>query len=752
MAIEEIGLYKLDLEVYQENEIEVLQANEGDVNGRGLLVTLMNNGVAFDSTGIDLKLGFKNKLGEDRMYNFTEVDKLRGKYKIAYPLELVQDNGGKILKIDVKAVETSTSHTLSFNPMVIKVRDTTVTEEGTFTPDDKETITQLIAEIRAIGDNLNTIESGYAPRLNQVEVTTQQVNTRMGTVESQYAGFSGEITRIDGVTGNLQTQVNSKLSVGQARQSTSIVPINSSEMDTATRALFTGGSVAVVGESAVGTENLKVGSVDITSLSAEMKKKIGLEDTTLTWQIGSPEAGVVKPSRTNSVTSVQLLDISEKGVEVYLKPNAGLQYWLAYYDMSGVYTSETPNYLTNPIVEARPNTKIRITFVFVDLHVLANIFEVTNKIAVVRNIGLSSTPSLVNSRTIPTHWTTHLNTKISAITTLQNQGGADCTSLVFITDTHISGNNQNSGVLVEKIVKECDVPFVVHGGDFVTGHGTASKQSILNDIKLDREMFGDVWDRVLRTEGNHDAAYDGDASVPIYYTKNLTEEECYNYMFRHNSLQPQKVVGGNKSYFYQDDIVNKIRIIMLNSSDLPAGVDGTGKSLTKYNKMQKACMREAQVNWFANVALQVPDDTWSVLVCSHIEPYSTDMIVQNGNMAAEILQAFKNKTGYSGSSKATVEAEFKFTTSVHFGGKGGNVIGWLSGHMHADSLNRNRPVGINYNIVETLNDSKNVWAGQPNKTTGTATEQAFDVLTINKKTRKVNLTRIGAGTDRLFTY
>lgn len=588
------------------------------------------------------------------------------------------------------------------------------------------------------------VVSAYNDAMDKIDASVGLVNAELATKSKQ--------SDLDNLSNIFDSKLDTKITNGQARVNTSVMPINFSEMDTPTRALFTGGAVPIVGINSVGSENIKNGAVDLISTDKTVRELIGFSDSPLTWQFGSPEAGIINPNRENAVCSTQLLDLTNGAI---VKVRSGTRWWYTSHDASGVYlnNSDWISPLQNPLLEPNPTRKARIVFARDDNEVIPNMVQFLQSVYVgIPNGNGGSNPIEPSQNAIPEYWVAHLNTKINSITSLQNQGGADATSVVFITDTHISGNNQNSGALVQKIVKECDVPYIVHGGDFVTGYGTASKQSILKDIKLDREMFGDVWPRVLRAEGNHDAAYDGDAGAGLYYTKNLTEEECYNYMFRHNALHPQKNVGGNKSYFFQDDTVNKIRTIMLNSSDLPAGVTGNGNSIAKYNKMQRACMRPDQINWLANIALNVPDDTWSVLVCSHIEPYSQDMNVQNGNLAAELVQAFKNKTTYTGTSKATVDTEFKLTVNANFTGKGGNVIGWLSGHMHADGLNRNRPAGINFNILETLNDSKNVWSGQPNKVTGTATEQAFDVLTINKKLRRVNVTRIGAGTDRLFTY
>ena len=128
------------------------------------------------------------------------------------------------------------------------------------------------------------------------------------------------------------------------------------------------------------------------------------------------------------------------------------------------------------------------------------------------------------------------------------------------------------------------------------------------------------------------------------------------------------------------------------------------------------------------------------------------MPVHNGDVAANILQAFKDGTEYSGTSKSNVIEEFKFSIDVDFTGRGGDVIAWIAGHMHYDSINPHNPSNITFNIVETLNDSLGAWSDAPVKTPGTDTEQAFDIFTVNKKTKTVNVTRVGAGKDRQFVY
>ena len=62
---------------------------------------------------------------------------------------------------------------------------------------------------------------------------------------------------LDATKAELTSQIKDKAAIGEVRKNTSIKPINYTEFDTETKQLLTGGAVAVVGEKAVGEENLK---------------------------------------------------------------------------------------------------------------------------------------------------------------------------------------------------------------------------------------------------------------------------------------------------------------------------------------------------------------------------------------------------------------------------------------------------------------------------------------------------------------
>ena len=81
---------------------------------------------------------------------------------------------------------------------------------------------------------------------NKIDNINSEINNITNNIDNNY--YNKE---------SVNQLVSNKIEVGQARENTNVRPINHSEFDTETKALFTGGSVAVVGVNSVGNENLK---------------------------------------------------------------------------------------------------------------------------------------------------------------------------------------------------------------------------------------------------------------------------------------------------------------------------------------------------------------------------------------------------------------------------------------------------------------------------------------------------------------
>lgn len=345
---------------------------------------------------------------------------------------------------------------------------------------------------------------------------------------------------------------------------------------------------------------------------------------------------------------------------------------------------------------------------------------------------------------VPRYWRDHITRKIKTISDLQSVTGLNEVSFGFITDMHMWDNSGNSGILLEKVMKECNITYFINGGDYVSGAGIVSKENIIEDIRNCYKTFSRIIYRQLITFGNHDASY----GVNNNYDSQLSNGEIYNYIFRENQRRSDIVSSPNGTYYYADDKINKIRYIILNSQDVPSVNNQNGTVKPENNAMGNYVIRQEQFNWLIQTALQTPNDTWSIVVCTHISPRHN--IFVNADILMKTLDAYKYKKAYSGTSVAGTRADLQVSVNCNFTGKGGNVVAVISGHMHEDKINTAHNTDIQ--LIETLNDSMNVWDKSPVKTKGTTTEQAFDIFTINKATRIVNITRIGAGENRQFRY
>ena len=91
--------------------------------------------------------------------------------------------------------------------------------------------------------------------------------------------------------------------------------------------------------------------------------------------------------------------------------------------------------------------------------------------------------------------------------------------------------------------------------------------------------------------------------------------------------------------------------------------------------------------------------------------------------------------------------------SIQAASKAKSVL-WHVGHVHRDNSQIIKSGNSSILVVSTSTDNytqADTWGG-PKMTKGTATEQVIDYVQIDKKNKKVYMTRIGAGIDRVFNY
>ena len=190
-----------------------LLAKEGDANGRGLLVTLTENGLMKDTTGITLILKWEHtSVGNQGLDNFEAVDPSKGLYKITYPTEML--NRGKVRAFiqiidsgklagtrnieitvdrgvgDDTAIVSSNSFTalaqalidVNSNNSALSARITSVEQELAATVNDIDT--SLTPRITSVEQDLVAVKSADTAQASRITSVEQQLTETVNDIDT----------------------------------------------------------------------------------------------------------------------------------------------------------------------------------------------------------------------------------------------------------------------------------------------------------------------------------------------------------------------------------------------------------------------------------------------------------------------------------------------------------------------------------------------------------------------------------------
>lgn len=357
--------------------------------------------------------------------------------------------------------------------------------------------------------------------------------------------------------------------------------------------------------------------------------------------------------------------------------------------------------------------------------------------------------------TIPSYWESEVAEKTEIIKDLQTEGGKNCVCFAWASDTHIpdndNGRTTDLGKVMAKMLDNCEVPFALLTGDINTRLSYATEDELIEKQASMPVHLAPLWgtDKLLMALGNHDGAY-GDSSC--YYRKQYPPEKMWSVFFRGQALDFRRVFSDDGLYFYVDNIPQKTRFVVLNSQ-FCGEYSENASGVAVNNRFSTSCYGQAQLDWLAKVALDMPEG-YSAIISAHAPPnitYTVDKAQLIG-----IINAYCNKTTYSGSYTAGVNGWTNNSVSVDFRGAKGNIIAFFAGHVHWDKIDTTTMVCPIITIISAgaSVNAQHMLEGEvaPTRTVGTATETSFDVVTINKATRTIYCTRVGAGSDRVIGY
>ncbi|MDP4147461.1 MAG: metallophosphoesterase [Bacillota bacterium] len=344
---------------------------------------------------------------------------------------------------------------------------------------------------------------------------------------------------------------------------------------------------------------------------------------------------------------------------------------------------------------------------------------------------------------VPSYLKEMVDFQIAQAKGLQN---GNTMSFVFFTDPHIESNSSFADITtLNYINRNMDIEFAVCCGDNL-GNGdtkeiqldTASR--LVNNIDIDNYFL---------VKGNHDDNSLWSEGVDnIKYT--MLPQEQYDIMFR--KLESKvKFDASNKYglYYYHDIHKNKVRAIFLNSIDIPYLPDEQVSKAWKYAGQSTYAYSDAQLNWLAHTALQLPSKEWKVMFFTHINPFNegmigADNIAYNSDILLQIIDAFRAGISYN---SIPSSGDFAQAVSVNFSSQGeGDVIAFFYGHTHSEQvLVRD---GIKY--ISTWNDSPykpRSNPNAPNRILGTTSEICLNIVTLDFAQDKIFMTKFGAGND-----
>ncbi len=329
--------------------------------------------------------------------------------------------------------------------------------------------------------------------------------------------------------------------------------------------------------------------------------------------------------------------------------------------------------------------------------------------------------------TVPAHWHLALIEAIEKVKAIQDAGGKDVVNFAWFSDLHKGDNDTKTkyiGVLCAAMMKACGIPFTVNGGDTVTSACVASEEALLANLDSGNELLSQI-DNLLEILGNHDdvyGSYTADGTT-TYYVNKIAPAKLWNKKFRHQAKDFKREFGGNGTYFFVDNAPQKTRFIALNSHyyDGAAITNGTSKVMT-------SGFGAEQLEWLQHTALSV-EDGWTVVIFTHIPPTAS---------------AINGKTYYlSQLSDGAAFREIITNTAT-------DIAGIFCGHCHASSIvEDDLPCPI---VTITTAGGSPYDVDEGTRTAGTATETAIDIVSVNRATRTVQLTRLGIGADRSYTY
>lgn len=353
-----------------------------------------------------------------------------------------------------------------------------------------------------------------------------------------------------------------------------------------------------------------------------------------------------------------------------------------------------------------------------------------------------------NGNAVPDYYfdNNYLNDKVAEINTINAGLSYNSYSAFFITDYHLEDNARKSPALISYLIGNTGIRNVVFGGDAIN-HSYGNKAGGIRKLCQFMEDFRDVREKgnMYLITGNHEmnnADNDNSAgelskAVP-FNLFNAPLGNKINNLFRKSN---GSVVNTNT--FYVDDDNARMRTYFVDCT--------SGGTIMK-----------SYMDVIIPSLTTVPDG-YSVLLFSHtgVGTYTSDdstypatFTITALNERFEVLmkagKAMEEAINCTGNNAITLTIDgTTYTYTPDFTGKTRTFVGAVIGHWHQESyyIYEGR-----YPVIAVPCDTGAYNREKRYRVPFTTTEQAFDVLQVDLDTKRIYCTRIGFGSNRVFTF
>ena len=373
---------------------------------------------------------------------------------------------------------------------------------------------------------------------------------------------------------------------------------------------------------------------------------------------------------------------------------------------------------------------------------------------------------------IPQYWESEMTDTIEKVLRLKKYAGNNAISFAWCSDAHVmlntaaEGDTTNLGKLIYKAIKDTYTPLAISTGDEQSGASLETKELLMENFVEMKRHFAPLWGKkeFIALLGNHDGAFGEADESGLYYQRQLPPEEMFYEYFSEQALDFRRVFSKDGSYFYIDT-PQKVRFICLNTHYVGEAYEVDNDGFAVFDRFNTACLGQAQYDWLIEEALNLPNDEWQCIIASHVAPvvgqnltipsgsnpaYNYSSLFKDKDILANVLKAYISKTTYTGSFTAGTDGWNNVSVDCDFSNYKGSIICYIAGHWHRDLTENISLGGVPIILITSAKDDRDT--SLPPRTDGTDQETAFDVVVVDRKTRKIYCIRCGAGEDRTITY